>query len=236
MEKMFICIQIKQYCFSCIWIRSCNGKKNQFSAELWWTYEVNEYHRNQFLLSKYKLTINLNYVIHCLWQTLNQDCSILLKTLPGWPDCNSSLCHVKTSDGLKNWNAFKYWVYEYSVEMLPSGLETLKESTSAWHDRSFQKAATKSLVLSEATPINLCFNMRHPGDTAITDYWDSWKLFALLRYWKCTGSFKKYSISAYHFSNISGHIVELQFSIPGSRSIKPWKCLLTYTPLLHLQK
>ena len=33
-------------------------------------------------------------------------------------------------------------------------------------------------------------------------------LFALSRYWKYTGSFKKYSITAYCFSDISGHIVE----------------------------
>jgi len=52
-------------------------KKNQFSAEFWWTYEVNKYQPNQFLLSKCKLIINLNYVINCLRQSLNQDCSIL---------------------------------------------------------------------------------------------------------------------------------------------------------------
>lgn len=66
----------------------------------------------------------------------------------------------------------------------------------------------------------------------------SLKLFALPIYWKCTGSFKKRSISEYIyiFSNDSGHIVELQFSVSVCCNIKSRNSLFIYTPFLHFQK
>lgn len=110
--------------------------------------------------------------------------------------------------------------------MLPSGLE---EFMSTWYDGSFQKWK-HSERCSEDISVQSNFHqlvLLYEASWGHS-YYRLWRLlktlFALLRYWKCTGSFTKYSISAYCFSNILGHIVELQFSMPSSHSIKPWKC------------
>lgn len=56
-------------------------KINPFYFELWWTYKASKQHQTQYLLSKCKLTINLNYMTNCVWHCLNHSCSILLKTV-----------------------------------------------------------------------------------------------------------------------------------------------------------